>query len=255
MDPILRTGRNRSDPSARDFGANLNFLYERFTKSSCLTQKKLATVFHIVDSEGVCGRVHVRVHARNLLVGSRRRSAWWAISLIVLGVLLASLVRAAVAFTLVIAWLIALAGLAHLIIAHHAHRRYILIWRLIVGFAYVLFGVYVIAHPGMGLVSLTLGWALLLLFEGVFDILVFFRLRSIERLIWVLVKGIVTLMLGLMFYLEWPSIPRWAIGVLVGAAVVTNGVTLVILWLASHDAMTRRNQDDLSAKDYWKIHG
>ena len=97
------------------------------------------------------------------------RNKWWGVSLIVLSVLLGSLVRAAVAVTIVIACLIALAGLAHLMIAHHSQRPYILIWRLIVGFAYVFLGVYVIAYPGMGLASLTMGLALLFLFESVFE--------------------------------------------------------------------------------------
>ena len=153
-----------------------------------------------------------------------------------------------------ITWLIVLAGVAHLTIGRHAHRAYHLIWILIVGFAYVLFGLYLIAYPGMNLVSLTLGLAALFLFEGIVDMFVFFRLRTIERSSWVLIKGIVTLMLGLMFYLEWTTIPRWAIGVLVGASAVTNGVTLGILWLEARDAWARGNRDDSSAKEYWKIH-
>ena len=207
----------------------------------------------IVSPERVCGEAHIRGRLRNRLVGSRHRFEW-SISLIVLGVLLGSVVRAGAAFTLVIAWLIALTGLAHLIIARHVHRTQILTWRLIVGFAYVLFGVYLIAHSGIRLVSLTLELAMLLLFEGIFDILVFFRLRAIEGSSWVLVKGIVTLVLGLMFYVEWPSIPKWALAVLVGASAVTNGVTFVILGLVARDTRTGRNRRDLSGKEYWKIH-
>ena len=172
-----------------------------------------------------------------------------------LGVVLGSLLRTVIPPTMVIAWLIALAGLAHLLVARHAHGAYIRVWRLIIGFAYVLFGVYVIAYPGMGLGSVTLGLALLFLFEGVFDILVFFRFRAIEGSSWVLVKGIVSLTLGVMFYLPWPTIPKWAIAVLVGAGVITNGVTLVILRLAARDARTENNRSDPSAKEYWRIHG
>jgi hypothetical protein len=42
------------------------------------------------------------------------------------------------------------------------------------------------------------------------DILVFLRLRTIGGSSWVLLKGTVTLILGLMFYLQWPLIARWA---------------------------------------------
>jgi hypothetical protein len=48
-----------------------------------------------------------------------------------------SLLLAAVAVNLVIAWLIVLAGMAHLIAAQHAHRAGSFIWRLMIGLAYL----------------------------------------------------------------------------------------------------------------------
>jgi uncharacterized membrane protein HdeD (DUF308 family) len=185
-------------------------------------------------------------------------SMWWGVSLIFLGVLSGALVLATAAVNLVIAWPIVLAGLAHLIIALHTHRLQSLIWRLILGFAYVLFGAYLIAYPALGLLSLTLALSRLFLFEGIFDILVFFRLRTIGGSRWVLLKATVTLILGLMFYLQWPSIARWAIGVLVSVSLVTSGVTLLMLSSAARNAMAAvfrgNNQDDSSAKEYWRIH-
>jgi uncharacterized membrane protein HdeD (DUF308 family) len=185
-------------------------------------------------------------------------SMWWGVSLIVPGVLSGALILASVAVNPVTAWLIVLAGLAHLIVALHTHRVYSLIWRLVIGFAYVLFGVCLVAYPVLGLLSLTLVLSQLFLFESIFDILVFFRLRTIEGSCWVLLKGTVTLILGLMFYLQWPSIARWAIGVLVSANLVTSGVTLLMLSSAARNAMAAvfggNNQDDSSAKEYWKIH-
>jgi uncharacterized membrane protein HdeD (DUF308 family) len=50
----------------------------------------------------------------------------------------------------------------------------------VIGFAYVFFGVYLIAHPVLSTASLALALALLLLFEGIFQIALFFRLRAIE---------------------------------------------------------------------------
>ena len=185
-------------------------------------------------------------------------SMWWGVSLIVLGVLSVALVLTAIAVNLVIVWLIVLTGLAQWVIALHSNRVHSLIWRLIVGFAYVLFGVYLIAYPVLGWVLTTLVLSRLFLFEGIFDFLVFFRLRTIEGSSWVLLKGAVTLILGLMFYLQWPSIARWAIGVLVSVSLVTSGVTLLMLSSAARNATAAvfggNNQDDSSAKEYWKIH-
>jgi uncharacterized membrane protein HdeD (DUF308 family) len=74
--------------------------------------------------------------------------------------------------------------------------------------------------------------ASLFLVEGIFDIVLFFRVRSTQSSSWVLIDGIVTLLLGLMIYLQWPSSSAWAIGTLVGVSMIISGVTRVMLSLA-----------------------
>jgi len=71
-------------------------------------------------------------------------------------------------------------------------------------------------------------------------------------------QGTVTLILGPMLYLQWPSIARWSTGVLVSVSLITSGVTLFMLSSAARNAMAAvfggDNQDDSSAKEYWRIH-
>ena len=98
--------------------------------------------------------------------------------------------------------------------------------------AYVFFGVYLIAHPSLGVVALTLVLASLFLVEGIFDIALFFQMRAVGGSSWILVDGIVTLLLGLMIYLQWPSSSNWAIGTLVGVSLIISGITRVMLSLA-----------------------
>jgi uncharacterized membrane protein HdeD (DUF308 family) len=100
--------------------------------------------------------------------------------------------------------------------------------------------------------------ASLFLFEGIFDVTMFLRLRAIEGSSRVLVDGIVTLILGLMVYTQWPSTTARAIGLLVSMSVVTNELTRVMLSLAARNAMSARvrdkNWDDSAAEEYWKVH-
>ena len=160
-------------------------------------------------------------------------SILWGVLLIIFGMLaISSPFRAAVAVNVVIAWLIILAGVVHLILAFHAHRSGSLIWKLLVGVAYLFFGVYLIMHPVLGVASLTLALASLFLIEGVLDIVLFFKMRTMRGSSWVLVDGIITLLLGLMIYLHWPSSSVWAIGTLVGVSMIISGVTRVMLSLA-----------------------
>jgi len=166
----------------------------------------------------------------------RHASTWsmlCGVLLIVFGMLaVGSPALAALAVNVFIAWLIVLAGVVHLVLAFHAHRAGSLLWKLLVGIAYVLFGVYLIAHPALGVVSLTLVLASLFLVEGIFDIALFFQMRAVGGSSWILVDGIVTLLLGLMIYLQWPSSSNWAIGTLVGVSLIISGITRLMLSLA-----------------------
>jgi len=160
-------------------------------------------------------------------------SILWGVLLIILGmVAVGSPYLAAIAVNALLAWLIVMAGVVHLILAFYAHRAGSLIWKLLVGLAYVCFGVYLILYPALGVASLTLLLASLFLVEGVLDIVLFFNMRSLGGSSWVLVDGIITLLLGLMIYLQWPSSSAWAIGTLVGVSLIISGVTRVMLSLA-----------------------
>ncbi len=176
-----------------------------------------------------------------------RHASTWSIlcgvALIILGVLaVGSPALAAVAVNAVIAWLIVLAGVVHLSLAFYAHRAGSVLWKLLVGLAYIFFGIYLIAHPALGVASLTLVLALLFLVEGIFDIALFFQMRAIGGSSWILVDGIITLALGLMIYLRWPSSSNWAIGTLVGVSLIISGMTRLMLSLA-----VRRAAADLAS--------
>jgi len=154
----------------------------------------------------------------------------WGVCLILLGVLaVASPMMAAVAVNVVLSWLIVLAGVVHLAVAFHSGRVGSIIWRLLVGLAYIAFGVYLISHPAIAVASLTLVLGSLFLVEGILNIALFFQVRAIRGSSWFLVDGIITLLLGLMIYGQWPSSSAWAIGTLVGVSLIMSGVTRVML--------------------------
>jgi uncharacterized membrane protein HdeD (DUF308 family) len=161
----------------------------------------------------------------------------WGVSLVCLGMFaVASPLIAAVAVDALIGWLIILAGVVHLVVAFHSREAGSVIWRLLVGLAYICFGGYVIARPALGVVSLTLLLASLFLMEGIFNIVLFFRAPTTLRSGWFLVDGIVTLLLGLMIYMQWPSSSAWAIGTLVGVSLIFSGVTRVMVALTVRKA-------------------
>ena len=159
-------------------------------------------------------------------------SILWGVLLILCGMLaIGSPLMAAVAVNVVIAWLVVVAGVLHLIVGFQAHPAGSMIWKLLVGLAYIAFGVYLIVRPDIGVASLTLVLAILFLIEGVLNIALFFQIRSLGGSGWMLVDGIITLVLGLMIYLQWPASSAWAIGTLVGASMLISGISRVMISL------------------------
>lgn len=101
----------------------------------------------------------------------RQASGWsivWGVLLIAFGIVaIGSPLLAAVAVNALIAWLIILAGVVHVVVAFHAHGAGSLIWKLLVGLAYIFIGGYLLWHPVLGVASLTLLLASLFFIEGV----------------------------------------------------------------------------------------
>ncbi|MGP0018610.1 MAG: HdeD family acid-resistance protein [Candidatus Sulfotelmatobacter sp.] len=164
-------------------------------------------------------------------------SILWGVLLIIFGmVAIGSPFLAAVAVNILVAWLIVLAGVVHVMLGVRTHGAGSMIWKVLVGLAYLFFGVYLILHPVLGVASLTLLLALLFLIEGCLEIILFFNLRALGGSIWLLVDAVITLLLGGMIYVHWPSSSAWAIGTLVGVSMIMSGVSRIMLSLAVRKA-------------------
>jgi uncharacterized membrane protein HdeD (DUF308 family) len=166
----------------------------------------------------------------------RQASGWsiaWGVLLVAFGILaIGSPLVAAVAVNTIIAWLIIFAGTVHLVLAFYTHGAGSLIWRLLVGLAYIFAGGYLYLHPLLGVATLTLLLASLFLIEGVLDIVLYARLRPARGAGWFLFDGLVTVLLAALIWAHWPSSSAWAIGTLVGVSMIMSGVARIMMSLA-----------------------
>jgi uncharacterized membrane protein HdeD (DUF308 family) len=166
----------------------------------------------------------------------RQASGWsvaWGVLLVAFGVLaIGSPLVVAVAVNTLIAWLIIFAGTVHLVLAFYTHGAGSVIWRLLVGAAYVVAGDYLLLHPLLGVATLTLLLASLFLIEGVVDIVLYAKLRPARGAGWFLFDGLVTLLLAALIWAHWPSSSAWAIGTLVGVSMIMSGVARIMMSLA-----------------------
>lgn len=163
----------------------------------------------------------------------KQASKWgiiWGVLLILLGILaIAEPLLAAIALATFIAWLLIFVGVVHIVVAFQAHSGTSLGWKFLVGLAYVFIGGYLLFRPVVGVATLTLMLAFLFMFEGVLDFMLWWKMRRADGSFWILVDAIITLILGGMIYMHWPSSSVWVIGTLVGLSLIISGVARVML--------------------------
>jgi uncharacterized membrane protein HdeD (DUF308 family) len=168
----------------------------------------------------------------------------WSIAISVLMIiagLLAILLplEAGIAVNLFVGWMLLFAAVAHFIYAWSTRGAGGVIWKVLVGILYAVIGFYLLEHPARGLATLTLVLAYYLLIEGVMEIILFFQHRSGPGAVWFLLDGIVTIILGILVWLTWPSSTEWVIGTLVGLSILFSGTTRLMLSLAARRVVTK----------------
>jgi uncharacterized membrane protein HdeD (DUF308 family) len=167
---------------------------------------------------------------------ARKASGWsmlWAILMVICGILAISLpLASSIGIVFVLAWLILFAAICHLIFAFQSHGVGGILWQVLLALVYGIAGIYMLMNPLLGVVSLTLVLAVFLLFEGILEIALYFGIRRVRHAGWVLFDGIVTLILGLLIWAQWPSSSVWVIGTLVGISLIFSGISRFMLSLA-----------------------
>jgi uncharacterized membrane protein HdeD (DUF308 family) len=162
-----------------------------------------------------------------------KASGWsmlWGIVMLFCGMLAIIMPLAtSIAVVLLLAWLILFAAVSHLIFAFHTHGIGGVLWQILLALLYGAVGVYLLMKPLLGVVSLTLVAAVFLLCEGVIELIFYFRIRHVRRAGWVLVNGIITLILGILIWAQWPASALWVIGTLVGISLIFSGVSRLML--------------------------
>jgi uncharacterized membrane protein HdeD (DUF308 family) len=132
---------------------------------------------------------------------------------------------AGIAVSIVVAWLLLFAGVVHLFFGWHTRSAGAVIWKVLVGLAYLFAAIYILDHPGRGLLTLTLVLAFYLFFEGIFEAVIYSRLRRFPGAGWFLFDAIVTIVLGIMIFMSWPVSSVWAVGTLIGISILFSGIT------------------------------
>jgi len=153
---------------------------------------------------------------------------------VVLGVLaIIEPVIAGLAVALLVGWFLIFGGVAHAIAAFAGGRAGRVVWQVVVAAIYLVGGLYFLTHPLLGLGTLTLFLAAILVVEAVVELAAYFAARGEGGSGWRLVNAVVTLLLGGLIWMNWPSSSVWAIGTLVGVNLLMTGFSRLMLGTAA----------------------
>ncbi|RPI57825.1 MAG: hypothetical protein EHM55_00370 [Acidobacteria bacterium] len=170
----------------------------------------------------------------NTIRSNVRTATTWSIVLSILmmiaGVLaILSPAVAGLAITVVVGWLLVFSGLFHIAFAWQADRAGSVVWEIVMGLLYGAIGFYLLAHPAVGLASLSLAIALYLAIEGALELMLAYQFRGSSGNGWLMADGILTLLLAVMIASTWPSNAVWAVGTIVGISMFFSGMSRLML--------------------------
>lgn len=116
-------------------------------------------------------------------------------------------------------------GIAQIVGAFGARGAGHVILMLLVGVLNVIIGLMLIEHPLVGALVITLFIATLLIFGGVFRFFSALWLQ-VPGYGWIAISGVISIVLGVLLWIQWPFSALWFIGFAVGLSFVFEGISL-----------------------------
>jgi uncharacterized membrane protein HdeD (DUF308 family) len=135
---------------------------------------------------------------------------------------------ATVASVVVLGAILMVGGIAQIAGAFVARGAGAVIMLLLAGILEIVVGVMLAGHPGIGALTITLFVAMLLVFGGAYR-LVSSLVLQVPHLGWAVLSAVVTVLLGVMLWTQWPFSATWFIGFAVGISFVFQGAGLASL--------------------------
>jgi uncharacterized membrane protein HdeD (DUF308 family) len=153
--------------------------------------------------------------------------------LIVLGLVVLSytgMVWASIATAIVFGCFMVVGGIVYIVGAFFTRGWGGFFLSLLAGVLYLAAGVILIDHPLEAVILYTLLLAVFFFVEGLFRIIAALA-GQFRHWGWVLLNGVVTLLLGILIWRQWPLSGLYVVGLFLGINLVVSGVTYVTLGL------------------------
>jgi uncharacterized membrane protein HdeD (DUF308 family) len=146
----------------------------------------------------------------------------------------------------VFGWLLVFGGIFEAVHAFKIPQWSGFLLELLVSILYVVVGALMVLNPAVGAVSLTLLIAAFFLVGGIFRIVAAAALHP-PRWGWLVASGLVTLLLGILIWAQWPVSGLWVIGLFVGIDMLFAGTWMIMLALAARKLPVSGVQEGVAA--------
>lgn len=173
----------------------------------------------------------------------RRHWKWLlflGILLVILGIIaFADAVAITVISMLLFGWVLLIAGIIEGVQAFRHRRSGHLLLHALNAVLAIVVGIMLLTHPVAGALVMTLLLAAYFTVAGLFRIIAAFSLR-IPGWGWMFGNGIITLILGILIWLQWPFSALWIIGLFIGIDLIFTGWSQIMLATAIRSLRPRQ---------------
>jgi uncharacterized membrane protein HdeD (DUF308 family) len=169
----------------------------------------------------------------NLIQDVKKRSGWS----IFMGVLSAALGLFLIAYplatatttTVLLGWTLIFVGMAQFVFALHSQTPGNFFLKILAGALYGITGIALVFTPMAGVEALTALLGTMLLVQAGLATVTASQIRPLEGWGWFLFDAATSCFLGIFILAKWPASSVWAIGTLVGVAVLMGGISRTVV--------------------------
>ncbi|MTD93516.1 hypothetical protein GIW81_04105 [Hyphomicrobium sp. xq] len=156
------------------------------------------------------------------------RLYWGGVAMAIVGALaLLFPFGATLAIAIMAGWLLILAGAVTIADAFTVEGTGPFFGQLLIGLLKLVLGIYLVRHPDVSMVLLTLLLAAVFVIDGAAQLAMAFELRPVDGWGWLLLAGIVAIAVGILLAAELDAMSQITLGILLGVSFLTSGLARI----------------------------
>lgn len=154
----------------------------------------------------------------------------WGVVVIVLGILaIAMPLLTGLALTVTLGVILFATGIAQMAYAFQSKSFGEGALRFVFSLLAILAGLSLFMQPGAGLATITVFLAAWFVVDGIWSLVAGFRWRPFSGWGWMVFSGVVSIVLGVMVYRQFPESTAWLVGLMVGIRLMFAGMTMIMM--------------------------